>query len=88
MNKNKKIELRRCIKEAGILYHKMEIHKWLESQKEGYDIGKPGFVDWAKLYEDSTRAWINNLSDHEIDHLFENLPERIKEKIYRKCKSN
>ena len=84
---NKKI-LTRYVKEAGIEYHKMEEYKWLKSEELGYDAGSQALVRWCRLYGDQTRKWIRNMSDRELDEVFESLPERIKRKIYRKCSQN
>ncbi|HMA62683.1 MAG TPA: hypothetical protein VKP78_08555 [bacterium] len=88
MKKENINKLARCVKEAGIQYHKMEVHKWIKSQQLGYDIGVPGFVEWAKKHGDETRDWICDLPDCEINRIFEQLPERIKSKVYKKCKQN
>ena len=81
---NKKI-LTRCVKEAGIKYHKMQEYKWLKSEEMGYDLGHQALVKWCRLYGRQTRKWVENLSEHELNRAFEELPERIKRKIYRKC---
>lgn len=88
MKKKNNDNLDRCVKEAGIQYHKMEVHKWIKSQKLGFDIGVPGFAEWAKEHGRDTRDWICALTDDEVDHIFDQLPNRIKRKVYKKCKQN
>lgn len=83
--RNKDKILRRCVKEAGIEYHKMEVYKWLRSEEVGYDMGPQALVKWCRRYASDTRRWINSMSDREIDLIFNDLPERIKKKIYKKC---
>lgn len=85
MLENNRKRVARCIKVAGIKYHKMEEHKWLKSEELGCDIGAQAFVNWSQLYGEHTRNWLSNLSDQQVDRLFKALPQRIKEKIYKKC---
>lgn len=44
--------------------NEIEKHKWLESQKAGYDIGRNiAAYDWIKKYSKSFRDyWLNNNS--------------------------
>lgn len=30
-------------------------HKWIESERKGYDLGQEAIINWIKLYADSFR---------------------------------
>lgn len=32
-------------------------HKWIESEKAGYDVGDCAFIDWIKKYAAIFREW-------------------------------
>jgi hypothetical protein len=36
------------------------IHKWIESEKEGKDLGENAVYDWVKKYADAFRKWWEN----------------------------
>lgn len=35
----------------------MEKHKWIESEKHGYDLGNTAVKDWIDKYAATYRAW-------------------------------
>jgi hypothetical protein len=46
--------------------HEMEIHKWIESEKQKHDLGDEAICDWIKKYASTFRKeW---LEKHGIDN--------------------
>lgn len=35
----------------------MEKYKWIESEKNGHDVGQQAILDWIKKYAASYRTW-------------------------------
>jgi len=86
-DENRCSDYSRCLKEAGIEYHEMEKYKWNISKEKGYNIGREAFVKWANQYGNTLKRWLKKLSDEEIDRRYNQLPERIKEKVNKKFRS-
>lgn len=82
-NKGHKL-LSRNEKEMGIQIAEMEKHKWSWSNKQGRDMGKSAYFDWIQKYGKKVRDWLESLSDEEIDSLYNDLSDRIKQYIQDK----
>lgn len=39
-------------------------HKWIESEKCGYDIGETAVFGWIETYAESFRAWADSIPFH------------------------
>ena len=39
----------------------MNEHKWIESEKRGYDVGEFAYFDWIQKYAISFREWVENI---------------------------
>lgn len=44
----------------------MQKHKWLESEKIGYDLGAAAYYDWIKKYAINFRKWFSETFDLDI----------------------
>jgi hypothetical protein len=58
-----------CLLEAdvcslyGAAFEEARCHRWIESQKRGYDLGNDGFLEWYDRY------WSNFLRCRHLEHL-------------------
>lgn len=75
----------------------MEAHKWLVSEKLGYDVGETGYYDWVEKFAAKFRSWINEYPMECIDCglctgvnglCLNPFDERRKEIIYKKKMKN
>lgn len=48
----------------------MEEYKWIESEKAGHDLGNCCCLEWIKKFANAVRNELNNLSEDEINKLF------------------
>jgi len=76
--------LSRHEKEMGIQIAAMDDYKWCRSQDAGHDVGKRAYFDWTQRHGQKVREWLESKSDEEINQLFEDLSDRIKQYILNK----
>lgn len=84
-NPNYKI-LSRHEKEMAIQISEMEKYKYICSEKNGADVGKQAYFEWAKMYGCKVRSWLETMNDEEINQLFEKISDRIKRYITDKTR--
>lgn len=41
----------------------MNIHRWIESEKAGKNLGEDAYIDWIKRYAASFREWVTSLPE-------------------------
>lgn len=41
--------------------HQMQVHRWIESQREGHDLGEAGNIDWVSKYAGAFREWVEHV---------------------------
>ncbi len=78
--------LTRHEKEMAIQISEMEKYKYICSEKNGTDVGKQAYFEWAKMYGCRVRHWLETMSETEINMLFEKISERIKKCVTNKCR--
>lgn len=78
--------LSRHEKEMAIQISEMEKYKYICSEKNGADVGKAAYFEWAKMYGCKVRSWLETMSDEEVDFLYEKISERIKKYITEKTR--
>ena len=62
MSQNCVVEAEECsLYEAA--FEEARRHRWIESQKRGYDLGNDGFLEWYDCY------WWNFLRSRHLEHL-------------------
>lgn len=71
-------------KEMAIQIQAMEDHKWRRSEEQGFDLGKQAYFEWCQRFAQQVRAWLESLTDEEIDEHFAKVQERIKHYIFEK----
>ena len=76
--------LSRHEKEMGIQISEMEKYKWICSKDQGRDVGKMAYFEWTQKYSHKVRDWLESLSDEEIDRLFAELSDQVKNYIEEK----
>ena len=73
--------LSRCEKEMGIQIAEMEKYKWICSEKLGCDVGKKVYFEWIQKNSKKMRAWLESLSDEELNRRYDAISDRIKNYI-------
>ncbi|PIS30974.1 MAG: hypothetical protein COT43_00570 [Candidatus Marinimicrobia bacterium CG08_land_8_20_14_0_20_45_22] len=82
---NTKKILSRHEKEMGIQIAEMEKYKWICSNQHGCDIGKSAYLDWIQKYGKKVREWLESLPDEEIDQLYNEISDSVKNYILKKA---
>ena len=78
--------LSRHEKEMAIQISEMEKYKYICSEKNGADVGKQAYFEWAKMYACRVRSWLETMDDYEVNLLFEKISERIKRCVAEKTR--
>ena len=78
--------LTRHEKEMAIQISEMEKYKYICSEKNGADVGKGAYFEWAKMYGCKVRTWLESMNEDEINILFKRTSERIQKSMTQKCR--